>query len=259
MAAAGLARSPGRTLMRVVVLAVAAALLGAMLLFVGSSLKTMSAGAVRSVPLDWQGPVTSYKQDLEVAHRVGGQSGVAQAAPAATAPFAGAQTAGGRAVTSAGSGSVLAVPPGYDKHFQTFRYLQGTLKSGQVVLDQQLAATLRARIGGTVRLKPTARSPAQAYRVSGVAVVSHPDVLFQPLNPALGPAPAQPPANVAILPLDTFAKTYAPQLRTLTPASVGSNAQPGAQTGVQWQGQGHTPPTPPPHRRPPPAHHPPPP
>jgi putative ABC transport system permease protein len=237
MAAAGLARSPGRTLLRVAVLAVAAALLGAMLLFVGNSLKTMSAGAVRSVPLDWQGPVTSYKRDLNVARQVGRQAGVAQAAPAATAPFAGAQTAAARAVTSAGSGSVLAVPPGYDKHFQTFRYLQGSLKPGQVVLDQQLAATLRARIGGFVRLKPQAKGAATAYRVSGVAVVSHPDVLFQPLNPALGPAPAQPPANVAILPLDTFTKTYAPYLRTLTPASVGSNAQPGAQTGIQWQVQ----------------------
>src|SRR2546430_2645380 len=114
LAAAGLVRSPGRTLLRVVVLAVAAALLGSMLLFVGNSLKTMSAGAVRDVPLDWQGPVTSYEQDLNVARQVGRQAGVAHVAPAATAPFAGAQTAGARAVTSAGSGAVVAVPPGYD-------------------------------------------------------------------------------------------------------------------------------------------------
>ena len=37
-----------------------------------------------------------------------------------------------------------------------------------------------------------------------------PDVLFQPLNPLLGPAPAQPPANVAIIPLDTFAQPSRP-------------------------------------------------
>jgi putative ABC transport system permease protein len=208
-----------------------------MLLFVGSSLRTMSASAVRSVPLDWQGPVNSYGEDLKVAGQVGSQPAVAAALPTATAPFAGADTAGAGAVTGAGSGSVLAVPPGYDGRLKTFRYLQGTLAPGKVVLDQQLAATLRARIGETVRLRPSAKSSPVAYRVSGIALVSHPDVLFQPLNPALGPAPAQPPANVAILPLATFARTYAPHLRALTPASVGSSAQPGAQNGIQWQVQ----------------------
>src|SRR5207248_1998670 len=52
----GLARAPGRTAARVLVLAAAVALLAAMLLFVGHSLRTMTGSAVRSVPLDWQGP-----------------------------------------------------------------------------------------------------------------------------------------------------------------------------------------------------------
>src|SRR6266536_2733602 len=59
-AASGLAREPGRTLTRVLVLAAAVALLGAMLLFIGHSLRTMTASATRSVPLDWQGPVSSH-------------------------------------------------------------------------------------------------------------------------------------------------------------------------------------------------------
>jgi len=105
------------------------------------------------------------------------------------------------------------------------------------VLDQQLAATLQAGIGDRVSLAARPGTPPQSYRVSGVALVTSPDVLFQPLNPQLGPAPAQPPAQIAILPLDTFAATLAPQLRTLTPASVGNSAVPGAQDGVQWQVQ----------------------
>src|SRR5207237_4490941 len=64
-----------------------------------------------------------------------------------------------------------------------------------------------------------------------------PDVLFQPLNPLLGPAPAQPPSNVAVMPLDTFAKTLAPALKPITPASPGTSAVPGAQTDIQWQVQ----------------------
>ena len=57
LAVAGLFASPGRTLVRIAVLAAAVALLGSMLLFVGHSLRTMTGSAVRSVPLDWQGPV----------------------------------------------------------------------------------------------------------------------------------------------------------------------------------------------------------
>ena len=77
LALAGLVRSPGRTVLRVVVVAAAVALLAGMLLFIGHSLRTASASAVRQVPLDWQGPVASYKQDLRVATAVARQPGIA--------------------------------------------------------------------------------------------------------------------------------------------------------------------------------------
>ena len=86
LALAGLLRAPGRTLVRLLVLAAATALLGSMILFIGNSLNTMTGGAVRSVPLDWQGPVGSYKADLQVAAGVARQPGVLQASPTATAP-----------------------------------------------------------------------------------------------------------------------------------------------------------------------------
>ena len=59
LAFANLLRTPGRTVVRVVVLAAAVALLGAMILFIGHSLRTMTSSAVASVPLDWQAPVAS--------------------------------------------------------------------------------------------------------------------------------------------------------------------------------------------------------
>jgi hypothetical protein len=43
-------RAPGRTLVRLAILAGATALLGSMILFVGHSLGTMTAGAVRELP-----------------------------------------------------------------------------------------------------------------------------------------------------------------------------------------------------------------
>src|SRR5439155_12401070 len=61
LAFAELVRVPGRTLLRVLTLAAAVGLLAAMVLFVGHSLGTMTGSAVRSVPVDWQGPVGSYR------------------------------------------------------------------------------------------------------------------------------------------------------------------------------------------------------
>jgi putative ABC transport system permease protein len=236
-ALAGVVRVPGRTLVRIVVLAAAVALLGSMLLFVGHSLRTMTGSAVRSVPLDWQGPVSSYQQALAVARGVGRQPGIEQASAAATAPFVAASHTGPGGTTNAGNGSILAVPPDYLRRIHTFRLLGGSLRPGAIVLDQQLAATLQARIGDTVLFRARAGARPQRFPVSGVALITAPDVVFQPLNPLLGPAPAQPPANAAILPIATLAATLGRQQHSIVPGAGGTSAVPGAQSGVQWQVQ----------------------
>jgi len=237
LAWSGVRRRPAHAATQVVVLAAAVALLGAMLLFIGHSLRSMTASVTRTVPLDLQGPVASAAEARSVASAVRRQPDIAQATASATAPFAGIEHTGATGVTSAGRGYALAVEPGYLRHFATFRYLRGSLQEGQIVLDQQLAATLQAQVGDSVALTAPGDHVRQVFRVSGVALVTAPDVLFQPLNPLLGPAPAQPPANVAILPLATFTKSLAPRLATLPAGSTGASAVPGAQTGVQWQVQ----------------------
>ena len=77
LAFAELVRAPVKTAVRVLTLAAAVGLLAAMLLFVGHSLGTMTSSAVRGVPLDWQGPVSSAQAATAVASRVGRQAGVA--------------------------------------------------------------------------------------------------------------------------------------------------------------------------------------
>src|SRR5215470_1436543 len=115
-----LARAPGRTALRVLTLAASVGLLAAMLLFVGHSLRTMTGSAVRSVPLDWQGPVGSQAAAARLATAVARQPGLAAAAPAATAPFAGLEHVSSAAgAIRAGAGSLLAVPPSYVTRFHT--------------------------------------------------------------------------------------------------------------------------------------------
>jgi putative ABC transport system permease protein len=237
LAVSWLLRAPGRSLIRVLVLAASVALLGGMLLFVGNSLRTVAGSAVREVPLDLQGPVSSYREARALAREVGGQTGVLQASAAATAPLAGAEHSGLRGRTNSGPGAVLAVALDYATHLHTYRLLQGALRPGAILLDQQMAATLQAHLGDRVSLSAPGGGTPRTYPVSGVALVTSSDKLFQPLNPQLGPAPAQPPANVAIMPLNTFASTYARGLTSIGVASTGANVQPGTQTGVQWQVQ----------------------
>jgi len=236
LAFARLRRSPSQTATQALVLAAAVALLGAMILFVGHSLRTMTASTTRSVPLDLQAPVRSSAQARSLARRIARRPEIGSASAAATAPFAGIVHRGPAGVTSAGQGSILAVPPGYQRRIEAFRFLRGSLRPGHVALDQQLAATLQARVGDRVAIRVGKGAP-RSFTVSGVALVSAPDLLFQPLDPQLGPAPAQPPANVAILPLGAFIHTLAPRLPAISTASVGSSAVPGAQAGVQWQVQ----------------------
>ena len=233
---ARLRRRPGQTAVQGLVLALAVALLGAMLLFIGQSLRTMTASATRSVPLDLQGPVAGYPQAKALSAAVSRQPDVAQASPVATAPFAGVSHFGSAGVTDAGAGAILAVPHDYLRTIDTFRFLRGGLRPGEIVLDQQLAATLRARIGDTVRLR-LGGGQAREFRVGGVALVTSPDILFQPLNPLVGPAPAQPPANIAILPAGTFARQIGVTLPSVNPASPGAASVPGTVAGVQWQVQ----------------------
>ena len=207
-----------------------------MLVFVSHSLSTMSATAVRSAPLDWQGPVASQKQATTLAAATARESGVAAAYPTATAPFAGAAHNATSGLVQSSNGSILAVPSNYTRRLHTLRFLQGGFAPGKVVLDQQLAATLQAGIGDSISITPTRGAKPRPFTVSGVALVTSPDVLFQPLNPLLGPAPAQPPAEIVVMPFATFSTRLAPAYGS-TAANAATSAVPGAQTAVQWQVQ----------------------
>jgi putative ABC transport system permease protein len=231
---ASIRTSPGRAALRIFILAVAATLIGAMLVFVSGSLRTMTRAAVSTVPVDLQAPVPSATSAAEAARSISAQQDVLGAVPVATAPFAAAEHRAPVGAIRTGRGAILAVGPGYTRTFSTLRILHGGLRAGAVVLDQQLAATLQARVGDTVSLVLRAGGPPVRLPVSGVALVQSPDVLFQSLQPLLGPAPAQPPANVAVMPLSTFAHHIAP----LVPRSShgqGAGAVPGAATGTRWQ------------------------
>src|SRR5262249_6705881 len=149
---------------------------------------------------------------------------------AATAPFVSTTNQSAAGAIESAPGAILAVPPRYQQRFHALRFLHGTLRPGEIVLDQQLAATLQAQVGDVIGLRARRGAPAHRFRSPGIGVVLARAALSRPLDPLLGPAPAQPPADVAVLPLATLAAVLAPDLR-----AGNTSGLPGEPRGIQWQ------------------------
>jgi len=137
----GLGARPRSTLTRVLVLANGVGLLGAMLLFVGHSLRTMTGSAIRRRATDWQGPLASYGQARAVAAGVARQPGVIQSSAAATGRSPAPATRPGRHLERGGrarcSPYAATTAQQHVSPSSRGRALRARLA---VVLDQQLAA-----------------------------------------------------------------------------------------------------------------------
>ena len=210
-----------------------------MLLFVGNSLRTVAGSAVRSVPLDLQGPVSSYGQARAVAGEVRRQSGVLQASRDGHRAADRRRTPGRRRASPAPAPAPCSPCRSTTARTSTpSASSQGALRPGAVVLDQQMAATLQAHIGDRVTLK--APGGGGAAGLPGLRRGARHRA--RPALPAAEP-PARPGARAAAgqrrdhaagnLRLDARARSCPRS----PPRAVGANAQPGAQTGVQWQVQ----------------------
>ena len=213
---------------------------GAMLLFVGHSLGTMTARCrPAACPSIGRGRSASYG----AARRVAGRR----------RPAAGRARGSGRRngavrrhrASSTGWSDPLgcgldsrAYRPGYADPDRTLRFLRGSIapRAWSSSTSNSRRPSRRSRATRCPLPRAPARPPS-ACASAGVALVTAPDLLFQPLNPLVGPAPAQPPANIAILPLATFAAKVAPALAVDHGAAPAAAAVAGSQSGIQWQVQ----------------------
>jgi putative ABC transport system permease protein len=206
-----------RSLTQLLAVAAGLALLGSILFFVAGNLGSMTRAAATRVPLDWQAAVPDAATATALAGKIHDVQGIVGAAPAATATLSGASHETANGLATAGSGSILAVPPDYLDHFHPFHLLTGHLNPSGVVLSQPLASTLQAQVGDRVVLQLTPLQTAPVVTVTGVAVIDVSELLFQPLGVSAAGAPATPPSQVVLAPIELFQQRLA-----------------GAQ-GVQWE------------------------
>ena len=210
-----------------------------MILFIGNALRTRVGQRAHQVPLDLQAPVTSFAKDQQAAAGVAAPArrrATPRRRPPPRSPLGGAER-GGHLDPDLPGRHPRGAP-------RATRATSTPSACCRVACDPAASSSTsrwqpRSRPGSGTRsgcglVRSPRRSPS---RSPGSRLITAPDQVFQPLNPLLGPAPAQPPQNAAIMLTGTFARTLAPRLSTIATGASGASAQPGSQTGTQWQVQ----------------------
>jgi len=179
-------------------IAVAVALLSTIGLFLTSSKATMTDRAAASVATDWQVEVQPGGDPSAVEQRMNAFPGLSRVTAVNFAQVPGLQSSQAGATQVTGAAVALGIPPEYQTRFpDAFRNLAGA-NSG-VLLAQQTASNLRARVGDTVSISRPSM-PAVSVRIDGIVDFQSADSFFQKVGAPPQSQPKAAPDNVVILP-----------------------------------------------------------
>jgi putative ABC transport system permease protein len=186
----------------------AVALVAALGSFLAASEATMTARAIRTVPVDWQVEIQPGADPAQVLAATAAAPQVRVALPVNFATVSGLTATDGAATQTTGAAVVLALPNGYRSAFPgELRTLAG-VDSG-VMLAQQTAANLHAVPGSMVTLDRPGL-PAVSVRVAGIVELPQANSLFQKVGAPPQSQSAAPPDNVVLLPATQFQQIIAP-------------------------------------------------
>ena len=178
-------------------IAVTVGLLGALSSFLVSSAATMTARAIKSVPIDWQIELVPSANKEDIQNALHSSPAVKDLSEVDFAKVDGFEATTGGTVQTTGPGKVIAFAAGYHKLFpKEVRSLVGSANG--VLLAQQTAANLHAGPGDFITVKRVGLPPMQV-QVSGVVDLPDADSLFQGVGLPPQASPQAPPDNVLIL------------------------------------------------------------
>jgi putative ABC transport system permease protein len=207
-----LRRRAGRLGMAAAGVAVAVALLASLGAFLASSQASMTARAVRDVPVDWQVQVQPGADPAAVLATVRATPGTMAALPVGFGRADGLTATTGATTQTTGAAVVLGLPDSYRATFPgELRTLAGT--DHGVLLAQQTAANLGVSPGDTITANLLGGA-AVTFRVDGVVELPAANSLFQAVGAPPGSQPAAPPDNVVLLPEARWQALFAPLAST---------------------------------------------
>jgi putative ABC transport system permease protein len=195
-----LAHRRARLLGAILGIGIAVSLVASIGTFLSGSTAAMTDRAIAGVPLDWQvqtHPGTSPAQALRTVRAF---PSVKTALPVAFFRTSGYNALAGGSTSTASSGLVIGIPPGYrDKFPGEFRQFVGA-QTGTLAA-QQMAANLGIGVGGTVSVPRPGLPPAR-LKIDGLIDFPTAQQLLAPVGaaPTAG-TPPPPPDNVMVIPL----------------------------------------------------------
>ena len=180
--------------------ALAAALVTSVLLFGTASGTTITRRALADLPVDAQVVMAG-------ANDPGATTAVLAADPAVrrTAPFdlvhfdAAAATKSGTA-TQTSTGVLVGIPAEYSAMTGLFGVSEGSLAPGSIAISRDLASNLGVVPGDDIAFTLPGGATA-SLKVSGIVSISGADLLLGPIDAAHRAAGANPPTNVAVMPI----------------------------------------------------------
>lgn len=208
----------GRLLSSILGVAVGVALIASIGTFLSSTTSQMTGRAIQRVPVDWQIQAQKGADPAGLLEQITAYDGVRNAVPVGIADTTGLQTTSGGSTQRTGAGKVVGLPDGYARAFPgELRTLSGAPTG--VLLAQQTAANLHAKLGDQVSIARPGGLPVTRVQVAGIVDLPAADSLFQQVGAPVGAQAQAPPDNVILVPQRTFASFAAPLAR-VAPDSV---------------------------------------
>lgn len=188
----------GRLIGAVAGVALTIVVLAAVGTFTASSAALMTRQAIANVSVDWQLLINRGADISAVKKALGSATPFTAVQEVFYAAVPGFELNAGGGVQTTGPGKAVGIPEGYQRSFpRELRLLIG--KPQGVLLAQQTAANLHARVGDRITIEREALPPVRV-RIDGIIDMPNADAFFQAVGLPSGAAPQAPPDNIVILP-----------------------------------------------------------
>jgi putative ABC transport system permease protein len=192
-------------------IALTAALLAVLALFLVGAGASMTSRAISAVPIDWQVQLVP-DTDQDATRKALDQPAFVQTVDQVRyADVGGLEASAGGTVQTTGPGQVIAFDDTYLRDFpREVRFLSGN-RDG-VLIAQQTGANLHVGPGDSVTIKRIDLPPL-TVTVSGVIDLPDADALFQAVGLPAQATPHAPPDNVLVLPPAEWKQAFDPQAK----------------------------------------------
>jgi putative ABC transport system permease protein len=217
-----------RSIATLVGTAIAAALVASVLMFGTASGATMTRRALSDVPVDAQVVVAPKADPNAAAAIAAADPAVRSTARFDVVHFDTARTTKAGAATETSSGVLLGLSPDYSQTTALFKVSAGRQDAHAVTVSRDLASNLGVVPGDEITFTLPGGGSA-VLKVSGVVDITGADLILGPIDAAHRAAGANPPTNVAAMPIADLETLVLPKVSPGTTAADPSASTGGAQ------------------------------